>query len=94
MNVKSKYKKEVSEKKNKTKKENTRTKNIIIKDSSKINDILPSKILLDEPKNIFQKSKVYKYEIEKNLETSNQNISNNIQHVFVCIYYIILKKFI
>ena len=71
MNVKSKYKKKITEKKNKSVKTNNKTKenNIVVKDNTNISDILPSKILLDDPKNIFQKSKVYKYEIEKNLET-------------------------
>ncbi len=95
MKVKSKYKNKISKKNNESKLQIKNKKDdnkILVKDSSKINNILPSKILIDEPKNIFQKSKVHKYEIEKNLETSVQNISNNIEHVFVCIYYIISNK--
>tara|TARA_B100001057_G_C22856205_1_gene952764 strand:+ start:1688 stop:2869 length:1182 start_codon:yes stop_codon:yes gene_type:complete len=95
MKVKSKYKNNIIKKKKESKQQPKNKKNdnkIKLKDTSKIDDILPSKILIDEPKNIFQKSKVFKYEIEKNLETSLQNISSNINHVFVCIYYVISNR--
>ena len=95
MKVKSKYKNKISKKNNESKLQIKNKKDdnkIQVKDSSTINNILPSKILIDEPKNIFQKSKIHKYEIEKNLETSVKNISNNVDHVFVCIYYIISNR--